>query len=94
MTKQFDQRNCECGNKTFEIKSKVSCDDCIYNAAFNEKTGLYETEDHVINELELERDQVEEEGLCDLGDAHGTGCDLYICTSCRKIQHNSTMGDQ
>ena len=83
-------KECECGNNTFLIEERNSCENCIYNGAWDPETwergdGKYIYDEGKIKEKCLKRDQVENEGECKLGYTAGEGCLIIKCSRCGKI---------
>lgn len=74
-----------CGNDTFKVVKKIMCECCTFNHAWDVETGEYISNEKVIEEKDLCRDHVEQEGECELGNAHGEGCYVLMCSICATI---------
>jgi len=69
---------CKCGNELFKIINKLDCSKCIHNGIYTKDGGYI----HKENADKGLRNQVEDEGECELGISHGLGCYMFICSSC------------
>jgi len=75
--------NCsKCKGPLFRINHIPCCDDCDQNAAYNPDTEEYTYDLKTIEDKELTRCQVEEEGECRMDSAWGNGCYMFICDRC------------
>ena len=72
----------KCENELFTIEILPSCDDCSENGAYDEDVEEYTFDEKIIEEKELIRDHVYEEGECNLGTAHDMGCWMAVCSKC------------
>ena len=72
----------KCGSKVFLLELINSCDDCEFNGAWNTEKEDYTYDQETIDNLELVRDHVEEEGECLFGSANGGGCYMVTCELC------------
>jgi len=77
----------KCQTKLFKIQVIPCCGDCDQNPAWDEDTGHYTTDLKIIDEKELLRSGVENDGECEMGTAHGAGCYLFICSKCNDQTH-------
>jgi len=84
---------CKCGSNLFYIQQMSCCDDCDQNAAWDEETEEYTTDLKTIEDRNLERDYVSEEGECQMGTAYGLGCHIYICSNCGRKTHLPLCGE-
>jgi len=80
----------KCKNDVFMIEEKESCDECVYNGAYDDNEGDYIHDKDIINRLNLERTQAFDNGECEIGSAHDKGCCMFHCTMCRE-QYNIPM---
>ena len=67
----------KCGNDLFLIEERKDCSTCEHNGVWDE-----DKKDYVYDVPHAPRDQVEENGECAMGDAHGAGCHMYTCVLC------------
>lgn len=81
---------CHCGNKLFYIQDIPCCDDCNQNPAY--LNGKYIYDEKEIEDKELERTGVQDNGECNLGLAYGSGCYQFICAECR-MKHHLAVSD-
>ena len=81
-TKGYKMRCMKCKNELFKIETRSDCNDCAENAAYDKEEGEYVYSSKIIEKKGLIRDHVDNEGECDFGIAHGTGCWIIICTKC------------
>jgi len=72
----------KCGSKVFLVDEIDSCDDCKHNGAWDTEEQEYVYDQKQIDELDLTRDHVEEEGECLYGNASGSGCLMITCKTC------------
>ncbi len=72
----------KCENNLFLIEIIPCCDDCTENAAWDPDECEYVTDLKIIDEKDLERNHVSEEGECEYGTAYGAGCHMFICNKC------------
>ena len=72
----------KCGGKIFWIEKKECCDECEYNAAYDDDDDEYIWDAKEINRKELIRNYVMEEGECWFDEAWGIGCYMMTCPSC------------
>ncbi len=79
----------KCKSNLFRIQIIPCCDDCNQNAAHNPDTEEYTYDLKIIEDKELIRDKVEQEGECRMGSAWGAGCYLFICACCN---HKTNLG--
>ena len=73
---------CKCGNDLFRIQIIPCCDDCSENGAWDSDEGEYTLDERIIDEKELVRNRVDDEGECSFDTAYGAGCHMYICSKC------------
>jgi len=71
---------CKCPH--FTIYIIPCCDDCDQNDAYDRDIEEYVNDIKIIDEKELIRDHVEEEGECNFGTAFGAGCYMFRCIRC------------
>ncbi len=75
-------RKCrKCKNELFKVVIRTNCGDCPENGAYDEEDG-YVYSESIIEEKGLIRDEVDNEGECLFGPAHGAGCYLHECEKC------------
>lgn len=74
----------KCSNNLYVIEN-LDCEDCIYNGAYDSELKDYTTDSKIIEDNEMMRNQVEDEGECYLGDSYGHGCYLFTCSICNQI---------
>ena len=72
----------KCKGLLFTIQIIPCCDDCNQNAAYDPETEEYTFDLKTINDKELTRNYVEEEGECRMGSAWGAGCYMFTCQKC------------
>lgn len=77
---------CKCGNNLFIIQIIPCCDDCDQNPAMDDD-GHYTYDEKIIDEKDLERLGVADNGECKIGTAYGAGCYLFVCKGCNKKTH-------
>ena len=75
---------CKCGNFLFTIDIIPCCDDCSENGAWDSDTSEYVYDEGVINNFDLERDEVQNDGECRFDTAFGAGCYMFTCNNCNK----------
>jgi len=74
---------CEkCNSELFRVIIKKDCSDCPENGTYDEDEDNYIYSETIIEEKGLIRDQVDNEGECAFGTAHGTGCWIITCDKC------------
>ena len=74
---------CEkCQSILFKIQIIPCCGDCSENLAYDYDIEEYISDIKIIEEKELERGHVYEEGECNFGTAFGSGCYMFICHDC------------
>jgi hypothetical protein len=71
-----------CKNELFKIINIPCCDECSENAAWDPEELAYTTDIKLIDEKELDRCQVEDDGECQFSHAYGAGCKMFICSEC------------
>lgn len=72
----------KCGANLFYIQIIPCCDDCDQNGAWDADTEEYTYDLQTIENKELTRTHVEEEGECLMDSAWGSGCYMFICAKC------------
>jgi len=83
-------KKCKCGGDIFKIVESTSCDDCRANGVWDEDNEKYVHKGSDIVELNkrmddcLSRTQCSDEGYCDHGDNHNSGCWVFECINCDK----------
>ncbi len=75
----------KCNNNKFYITVIPCCDDCDQNGYYEDDKFI--TDNKQIYDEDLVRNQVENDGECQIGSAHGEGCHLYTCTQCKALDH-------
>ena len=93
---------CKCGNESFKVTNIYDCSICQHNGAYRElEVDGYEEHKYVYNEdlikkFNLERNQIEEDGECQMGNGDGGGCSIFTCSKCELIKtqmsFNSSCG--
>ena len=78
---------CKCGNKTFYIEQKGTCEDCYNNGLWSE------IEEKYVYIGDSERTQSETEGECRMGNNYNNGCDLFSCSECGKQDFRPIYSD-
>lgn len=78
-----------CGKNKFFVHDIPCCDECNMNGAWHDSE--YTMGEKIIDEKQLVRSQVENEGECYIGTAYGAGCHMYICTYCGSRTHWPAM---
>jgi hypothetical protein len=81
----------KCSNSLFVVQIIPCCDDCDQNAAYDYDAEEYTLDMKVIDEKELLRDHVVEEGECKMGSAFGAGCYMFSCSKCNNKTNLSVM---
>ena len=85
-----EKKHCvHCGNESFFYVRKDDCKTCVNN-------GIRDDEGYAYRDLkeDEERTEVEENGECLLGNAHGEGCSILVCSRCEKLhEHVSFLYD-
>jgi len=81
----------KCKSNIFTIDIIPCCDDCDQNKAYDHDTEEYTDDIQIIDEKELMRDHVEEEGECEFGSAFGAGCYMFRCVNCGTKTNLSVM---
>ena len=76
---------CKCGNNLFIIQVISCCDDCDQNPAYYDEQSTYDLK--LIDEKELDRVGVEDNGECNMGTAYGPGCYMFVCKDCNDKTH-------
>ena len=71
----------KCKGVLFTIQVIPCCDDCDQNGAYDENGDLVYDE-KIIDEKDLTRDEVAEDGECKMDTAYGAGCFMFVCNSC------------
>jgi hypothetical protein len=86
---------CRCGSKLFYINIIPCCDDCSENGAYfyDEECGndRYVYDEKFIDDNDLVRDQVYQEGECRIDTAFGAGCYMFICKECNHRNNLAVM---
>jgi len=77
----------DCKNDLFKIITIPCCDDCSENAAWDPDEQGYTTDIKLIDEKELSRTQVQDEGECQYGTAYGSGCKMFVCSKCGRKEN-------
>lgn len=80
-----------CKSTLFEITLLDDCSDCEHNGAYTDEGYIYDEDE--IKEHNLIRDQVENDGECDLGPAWGCGCYMFECVKCKTIFNLGLIDD-
>ena len=81
-----------CGNNKFLIERIEECDSCEHNGAqlSTDSPYIYDADIIISEKLkgnDIERDQVEYEGECNMGTAYGDGCYMIKCLKCGHLNH-------
>ena len=72
----------KCKSKLFFIEEIKSCDDCVHNGWHDGDDFQYD--DPPENEY---RDEVEENGECEMGNSFDHGCWIVKCSKCGTTIH-------
>lgn len=72
----------KCKNELFNIQIIPCCGECSENGAWSEGDDEYIYDEKKINDLDLIRNEVEENGECNYGTAAGVGCYMFRCSNC------------
>jgi hypothetical protein len=81
----------KCENNLFIIQIIPCCDDCDQNAAYDHDEAEYTLDLKTIEEKELIRNHVSEEGECTFDQAWGSGCYLFTCSKCGSKSNLAVM---
>ena len=91
---------CKCGSEKMVIDIVYTCDDCIHNGYrlydevledldIKDQTVFYDEDlrkkASEILGMEILRDEVEDNGQCNIGPSWGAGCSLYACAECGEL---------
>ena len=71
---------CKCGGNLFTVQIIPCCSDCDQNPAHDGENYIYDQKE--IDEKDLERSGVEDDGECKFGTAQGAGCYMFTCPKC------------
>ncbi len=83
----------KCGFTAFGITTIPCCSECRENGAWDGESDCWTHDEKVIQEKNLGREQVAEEGQCNMGTAYGAGCHLFRCDNCQSLQDHLPMSD-
>ena len=72
----------KCGSEKFFIVENNSCENCKYNGAWNEDAGEYTTDEKVIAEKKLIRNQISDNWSCEILSHAREGCWIVECVEC------------
>ena len=78
----------QCKTELFLITEISDCDKCEHNGWHNGEGYRYDTPPKGTL-----RDQVEQEGECNLSHAFGAGCWIFTCFNCGEFFNMPTMED-
>lgn len=84
------EKKCVCGSKTFKLYENDDCGICKHNPAWFDDEWIYDED--IIKQHGLERDYVENEDQCEVGSAHGGGCNILYCSQCGLVKYNFPYG--
>ena len=77
----------KCEATLFTIQVIPCCDDCDQNPAYDTDKKEYIYDSEIIDQKELDRVGVEDDGECKMGTAFGAGCYLFTCSVCHHKEH-------
>lgn len=82
-----------CHTKSFQIEHRSTCVDCESNGAYDSDDDEYIYNEYCINQLELDRDEVQNSSECEIGSAWGHGCEYITCVNCSRYNYNIAWTD-
>ena len=82
----------KCNSILFFIYEKNNCFECKYNGVWVtdgsvDGLGLYTYDTKVIEDNNMIRSEVENDGCCQCGEAFGQGCIMFVCQICGAIDN-------
>lgn len=72
----------KCKKTHFTIDIISCCDDCDQNSVYDPDIEEYITDMKIIDDKNLIRNSVEENGECNFGTAFGSGYYMFRCVNC------------
>jgi len=82
-----EKKHClSCRNESFFFVRKESCETC-------ENNGISVAEGYAYKKQKEDekRTEVEDEGECLLGEAHGEGCTILVCSKCGLLHDHTSF---